>query len=283
MTFATWIKSALLTLLIATTFTSAAAAGGYPVVVVDQVNRLRTRHGADPVAYSAAICTSAQAWADHLGRIGTLAHSVDSVYGENLAYFGGRPKLTNITTVAMLTSAVDMWYSEIDLYDFKHPAFTPSTGHFTQLVWQGSTAMGYGLTQVGTSIYIVMQFYKRGNVNARFEANVFPLRNISTPTPQLLMPVKPMPPSSPSAQPAPSSPASPSPSSQPPASPASPSPSSPAQPAQPSQPSSQPSQPSPPRTAAAAIAQPARATALVTSIKISHDCAIVGVAITSLP
>jgi hypothetical protein len=232
MTLATWIKSALLTLLLATTSTANASYSLNPVVT--QVNRLRARHGADPVAYSETICTSAQAWADHLGHSGALAHS-DGVYGENLAYYGGqRTRLTNITSAAMLTSAVDMWYSEIDLYDFKHPAFSPSTAHFTQLVWQGSTEIGYGLTQVGTSVYIVMQFYKRGNVNARFEANVFPLRNISIPTPM------PQPPMQPPMQPLP----------QPPMQPMQPmqplQPMQPAQPMQPVEPVPQPMQPAQP-------------------------------------
>ena len=56
--------------------------------------------------------------------------------GQNLAFMMG----------ADLTGqgAVDMWYREMHDYHFEKPGFSPSTGHFTQVVWKGSTHIGIG-------------------------------------------------------------------------------------------------------------------------------------------
>jgi hypothetical protein len=34
------------------------------------------------------------------------------------------------------------WYDEISLYNYNNPVFSSGTGHFTQMVWKSSTALG---------------------------------------------------------------------------------------------------------------------------------------------
>jgi hypothetical protein len=38
-----------------------------------------------------------------------------------------------------------MWYDEVKFYNYNNPGFGMSTGHFTQLVWIGSNALGCGI------------------------------------------------------------------------------------------------------------------------------------------
>lgn len=49
-------------------------------------NEYRKKHGAPALSYSDDLCSSAQAWADHLLSANTLGHS-DTEDGENVYYF----------------------------------------------------------------------------------------------------------------------------------------------------------------------------------------------------
>jgi len=67
--------------------------------------------------------------------------------------------------------AVKMWYDEIEIYDFKNPGFSSATGHFTQVVWKGSSKLGCGY-QGGN---VVCRYCKEaGNMSGAFEENVLP-------------------------------------------------------------------------------------------------------------
>ncbi|MEU5883461.1 CAP family protein [Spirillospora sp. NPDC047279] len=72
--------------------------------------------------------------------------------------------------------AVKSWYSEISDYDFSDPKFTPDAGHFTQLVWKGSTKVGIGrVSGQGPKYYetyIVFVFEAPGNMEGAFADNV---------------------------------------------------------------------------------------------------------------
>ena len=38
------------------------------------------------------------------------------------------------------------WYDEVKMYDFNNPDITSmNTGHFTQMIWNASTHVGFGL------------------------------------------------------------------------------------------------------------------------------------------
>ena len=68
----------------------------------------------------------------------------------------------------------DMWYNEVNSYDFYNQGFTSDTGHFTQLVWQSTTQLGcgIGINDQSNSVYGVCNYVPPGNVDGEFEDNV---------------------------------------------------------------------------------------------------------------
>jgi hypothetical protein len=85
-------------------------------------------------------------------------------YGENLAW---GPTLT-------AAEAVALWYDENVLYDYSKPGFSQQTGHFTQLVWRASTAIGMGMARRGGMNLWVARYFPAGNITGQFQLNVFP-------------------------------------------------------------------------------------------------------------
>ncbi|CDJ58800.1 SCP-like domain-containing protein, putative, partial [Eimeria maxima] len=61
-------------------------------------------------------------------------------FGENIYYIGGN--------TAKCEDAVDLWYSEIKNLNGKYPggSWTLKEGHFTQVMWAGSTGLGCAAT-----------------------------------------------------------------------------------------------------------------------------------------
>jgi pathogenesis-related protein 1 len=114
-----------------------------------------------PVAWSAAVASSAQAWANHLRDTAdcNLAHDGATEYGENVA--GG------MTAAFSPSAALDMWVSDekpIYLYNPVY-AFDNATGHYTQIVWRNSVEIGCGIAQCSTGyIVIVCRYNPAGNV-----------------------------------------------------------------------------------------------------------------------
>src|SRR5258707_15304116 len=93
--------------------------------VVAAQNRLRAKHCAPPLSWSAKVAASAQRWANSIRDRGcALGHS-GGPYGENLA----------AGTSGMLDAAavVGMWYDEIKHFNFRSGGFSMKTGPFPQV------------------------------------------------------------------------------------------------------------------------------------------------------
>jgi hypothetical protein len=144
------------------------------------INVYRELHGAPPLKVNEKLRRSAQRWADR----GVFEHS-GGPYGENLAVAqvpcteaSGPDDPDN-----SLRLSVDLWYREVEHYDFHHPdtvagdraEFDKGTGHFTQLVWRGSRSIGVGIaTHPGQKwkCVVVAQFDPPGNYLGQFRENV---------------------------------------------------------------------------------------------------------------
>ena len=59
--------------------------------------------------------------------------------------------------------ATDMWYAEIDEYDYNEPGFSSGTQHLTQLLWKNTRKVGFGYASSLQWTYIVAVYYPSGN------------------------------------------------------------------------------------------------------------------------
>jgi uncharacterized protein YkwD len=150
---------------------SAPAATGQPVDsvakrFVDAHNRVRAQHCAAPLSWSPKLAAAAQTWADSLRAHGcTFGHS-GGPYGENLAA-GTQGALDPEATVAM-------WYDEGKQYRFPEGGFSMQTGHFTQVVWRGTSQVGCGHSSCNNNDIWVCEYDPPGNWDGEYRTNVLP-------------------------------------------------------------------------------------------------------------
>ncbi|MDO8263646.1 MAG: CAP domain-containing protein [Gallionella sp.] len=137
--------------LAATLVTIPAFAGGFDTAAfVTAHNKWRAEAGVtEKLSYSPELEVSAQAWADNLKQTNhcRMRHSKgEGRYGENifwasaLAWSDGRKELQQVSPGRV----VDSWGSEKADYDYANNSCTPGKmcGHYTQVVWRTTTAVG---------------------------------------------------------------------------------------------------------------------------------------------
>lgn len=140
--------------------------------ISNYINNLRAKHQSPALIWDDTIMAFSQQWANYLLVNNLFQHSGSVIYGENLAYFAGYG--TDLMT--LVKKAIDMWYNEISLYDFKKPGFSSATGHFTCLVWKSSKffSMGISINTQAQSAIITMNTSPPGNYVNDFATNVLP-------------------------------------------------------------------------------------------------------------
>jgi uncharacterized protein YkwD len=145
---------------------SRGAAGGDAALWLDAHNRLRARHCAGELVWSAKLAQVAQHWANALrDRDCAFDHSNGS-YGENLA--------AGTSGTLGPRSVVEMWYDEVAQYRFPDGGFSMKTGHFTQLVWRGTKQVGCGRSQCKGMDVFVCEYDPPGNWEGKYRENVRP-------------------------------------------------------------------------------------------------------------
>ena len=145
--------------------------------MVASINQYRAKHGVAPVELDQGLVSYAKSRAEHIADKETLVHDGTQAYGENLYSQGSSGPTTGVAA-----GAADSWYNEIKDYNFDDLASnaTKTIGHFTQLVWKGSTKIGagrvYGKSTDGKwfETYIVVNFTPAGNVTGAYKDNVLP-------------------------------------------------------------------------------------------------------------
>lgn len=108
--------------------------------IVDAHNAVRAQVGVGPVAWDATLASFAQRYVTTLVRSCALRHSAGSGFGENLAAW---------TQHAPPTKAVDLWAREKVGYRGAGGPLRDAdieAGHYTQVVWRGTTRVGCGRT-----------------------------------------------------------------------------------------------------------------------------------------
>jgi pathogenesis-related protein 1 len=115
-------------------------------------NHWRAKVGVAPLAYSKKLAASAQHWAYELKTTNhcKMRHSKGEGYGENLywasavVWTDGRREVQQVKP----EQVVDSWAGERANYDHARNRCAPGKvcGHYTQLVWSGSTTVGCAAT-----------------------------------------------------------------------------------------------------------------------------------------
>ena len=134
---------------------------------LDAHNRVRAKHCAPALTWSATLAGVAQKWANELAAKGcAFGHSPGRKYGENLA----------AGTIGALDpeSTTAMWYDEVKLYKFPDGGFSMQTGHFTQVVWTTTTQVGCGQVQCKGNDILVCNYDPPGNWEGQYKQHVLP-------------------------------------------------------------------------------------------------------------
>jgi uncharacterized protein YkwD len=128
--------------------------------VLDAHNVYRAKHCVPPLTWSGALAASAQQWASRCD----FNHDDQSQHGENLFW--------GTASAFSPTSAVVVWYEEIDEHNFSAPELGDQAGHFTQVVWRRSKQLGCGMASCRGNHFWVCRYSPPGNVGGQFARNV---------------------------------------------------------------------------------------------------------------
>jgi pathogenesis-related protein 1 len=119
-------------------------------------NAIRARVGERPLVWSPQVATVAQDWANRLLATGAFSHRPDNRYGENLYTISGAS--------ASVAEVVNAWAAEERGYDIRSNACAGVCGHYTQLVWANTRAVGCAVAASGYRQVWVCDYDPPGNI-----------------------------------------------------------------------------------------------------------------------
>lgn len=134
-------------------------------------NHYRAIHGVPALKHSDELCRYAQEWADTLAKRDAFSHRPNNKYGENIYMAWSSDPTKEVTG----REAVDSWYSEIKQHQFGGEPRSLGSGHFTQVIWKGSTELGTARARTATGkLLVVANYNPAGNMIGSFAQNVPP-------------------------------------------------------------------------------------------------------------
>lgn len=159
------LKNRLLSLLPAT-----AVAASWQQQMLNEHNKWRAVVGVQPLKWSAGLEQSAQQVANHLAASGCEMEHSGSENGENLHKSGAVRWSSGRTEHRQKTPAqiVGAWGGEADNYRWMDNTCTGECGHYTQMVWKDTTAVGCARARCGNNEDIaVCQYNPAGNIRGK--------------------------------------------------------------------------------------------------------------------
>ncbi|KGQ06273.1 Cell wall protein PRY3 [Beauveria bassiana D1-5] len=130
-------------------------------------NWYRGQHSAAALKWDDNLASKSLAWASKCSE--NPRHDTDRKYGENIAWG---------TSVTASYEWVNLWGKERAQYKFDQPGFGGKTGHFTQLVWKGTTSVGCAEAKCSYGTNVVCKYDPPGNMMGEngkyFRENVVP-------------------------------------------------------------------------------------------------------------
>lgn len=125
---------------------------------LDFHNKVRAEVGCPGLQWSSTLSAYAQEWADKLAKNCKIQHRpIGGIYGrkfgENI-FWGGGKDFTGV-------DASEAWYGEIKQYKYSeiNESNWQSTGHYTQMVWSGTTHVGFGVAKCRDGQTIIVANY----------------------------------------------------------------------------------------------------------------------------
>ncbi len=121
-------------------------------------NSARAAVGEQPLVWSTGLADVARQWANHLIATGAFKHHVGGHYGENLYDITGG--------TATPRHVVSAWVDERRDYDVRTNSCSGDTdcGHYTQIVWSRTRAVGCALAANSNRQVWVCEYYPAGNI-----------------------------------------------------------------------------------------------------------------------
>lgn len=159
---------ALAILLVLSTLTETAYSEGKPNEMAERdllaaQNTYRQAAGVDPLKWSESLAAGAAEWARHLAETHQLQHSKDPDFGENL-WMGSAGRYT-------LAQMVKSWGDEKRYFvagkpfpDVSSSGNWRDVGHYTQMIWRNTTAVGCGVGRDSKYDYLVCRYSPPGNI-----------------------------------------------------------------------------------------------------------------------
>lgn len=132
-------------------------------------NEYREKHGCKDLRLNKDLCKIAQEYADKLVSSKNPCHS-NGTYkgkdmGENLYSCSGKG--------ATGQGASDDWYNESKIKEYNYKKdYQKGTLNFTQMIWKGTTEVGFGVSTKGNTSYVVANYFPPGNFLGQFQDNV---------------------------------------------------------------------------------------------------------------
>ena len=135
------------------------AAPSYATEALRAHNQVRAQDRQRPLKWSSDLENISQTWANQLAKSCKVYHHKGQIpFGENLFIASYR---TNIS------HAVKLWAAEKKTYNYKQNRCQPGKqcGHYTQVVWKGTTDVGCGVQQCANGSQIwVCSYFPAGNI-----------------------------------------------------------------------------------------------------------------------
>jgi hypothetical protein len=141
----------------------------------DLHNSYRLLHHVAPLKWNTELANRAQEWADIINLSNTftngmLTDSKNRTLGQNI---GATFLLGHQDLSQSAVDVVNIWYSEKINYDYTDPQFSLASQHFTQMIWNNTQYIGFGISNTGPRTIIVANYFPPGNIKNEFESNVF--------------------------------------------------------------------------------------------------------------
>ncbi len=137
--------------------------------MIDGHNRARTAVGVPPIIWDTGLAADADVHAQTLARTGEFRHADQprdrARQGENL--------FTGTRGAYAYREMVALWVAEKkDFINRPTPNFSLTgrwgdVGHYTQIIWRSTTAVGCALASNATDAYLVCRYSPAGNVWAQ--------------------------------------------------------------------------------------------------------------------